>query len=86
MSERVLGDNAKYETLHIPDAGPEYSGSWRKDLIWRFIAVVFLTHAGVVDAWQEGRDIMVRKHEVDGERKDVLGESEGTDGIEGLVG
>ena len=38
----------------------------RKDLIWRFIAVIFLAHIGVVDIWQEGQDIMVVKHEVNG--------------------
>ncbi len=58
----------------------------RKDLVWRFVAIIFLAHAGVVDVWQEGRDIMVKKHEANGERQDVLGESEGTDRVEGLVG
>jgi hypothetical protein len=58
----------------------------RKDLIWRFIAVIFLAHIGVVDVWQEGRDIMVKKHEANRERQDVLGESEGVDRVEGLVG
>jgi len=38
----------------------------RKDLIWRFIAVIFLAHIGVVDIWQEGQDVMVVKHEVNG--------------------
>lgn len=58
----------------------------KKDLIWRFIAVIFLAHAGVVDVWQDGRDIMVKRHEANGERQDILGESEGTDRVEGLVG
>jgi hypothetical protein len=37
----------------------------RRDLIWRFIAVIFLAHAGMVDVWQEGQEIMVRRHEID---------------------
>jgi hypothetical protein len=57
-----------------------------KDLIWRFIAVIFLAHAGVVYIWQEGRDIMVKKQEADGEGQDRLGKSEGTDRVEGPMG
>ena len=53
----------------------------RKDLIWRFIAVIFLAHAGVVDIWQEGRDVVVVKREANRERRDVLGGSEAVDGI-----
>ena len=29
----------------------------RKDFIWRFIAVIFLAHAGTIDIWQEGQAI-----------------------------
>jgi len=53
----------------------------RKDLIWRFIAAIFLAHASIVDIWQDGQDIMVMKHETNRKRQDVSGESEGTDGI-----
>jgi hypothetical protein len=58
----------------------------RKDLIWRFIAVIFLAHAAVVDVWQEGQDIMVIEHETNRERQDVLGEPEDADGIQGPLG
>ncbi len=58
----------------------------RKDLIWRFIAIIFLAHAGVVDIWQEGQEIMVTKHEANREGQDVSGESEAVDGVEGPVG
>ena len=58
----------------------------KKDLIWRFIAVIFLAHAGVVDAWQDGQEIMVKKHEANREGQDVPGESENTDGFERPVG
>lgn len=43
----------------------------RRDLIWRFIAVIFLAHTGVVDIWQEGRDVMVMKHEANREGQRV---------------
>jgi hypothetical protein len=58
----------------------------KKDLIWRFIAVIFLAHAGIVDVWQEGRDIMVKRHEANREGQDIPGESENTDGFEISVG
>jgi hypothetical protein len=58
----------------------------RKDLIWRFIAVIFLAHAGAVDIWQEGQEIMVMKHETDREGQDIPGESETANVVEGLVG
>ena len=58
----------------------------RKDLIWRFIAVIFLAHGGMVDIWQDGQDIMVVKHEVNRKGQDVLGEFEEADGIERPVG
>jgi len=58
----------------------------KKDLIWRFVAIVFLAHTGVVDVWQDGQEIMVKKHEANRERQDISGESENTDGLEGPVG
>jgi hypothetical protein len=58
----------------------------RKDLIWWFIAVVFLAHVGIVDVWQEGQDIMVTKHGTNRKRQDVLGELEEADGIQGSMG
>jgi len=52
----------------------------------RFIAVIFLAHAGVIDIWQEGQEIMVIKHEANREGQDVFGELEESDGVEGSVG
>ncbi len=60
--------------------------SARKDRIWRFIALIFLAHAGVVNIWQDGQNIMVIKNEVDGKGQDLFGELEESDGIEGSVG
>lgn len=65
---------------------PPLTHDARRDLIWRFIAVISLAHAGLVDIWQDGEEIMVMKHEADGEGQDIPGESEDTDGVEGLVG
>jgi hypothetical protein len=53
----------------------------RQDLIWRFVAAIFLAHAGIVDIWQDGQDVMVIKHEVNRN-----GELEDADGIERPVG
>ena len=58
----------------------------RKDRIWRFIALIFLPHAGIVDLLQDGQDILVMKHETNREGQGVFGESEEADGIEGSVG
>ncbi|MFC1806495.1 hypothetical protein ACFL09_05895 [Planctomycetota bacterium] len=58
----------------------------RKDLIWRFIAVIFMAHAGLLDVWQEGSTIWMMKHEAHGERQDILGDTEAADGIQRAVG
>ena len=88
-------DLKRYEThikAHIRDFPtgltdiPPLSENLRKDLIWRFIAVIFLAHAGIIDIQQKGQEIMVIKHEANRERQDVLGEPEEADGIEGSMG
>ena len=43
---------------------PPLSEDLRKDLIWRFIAVIFLAHFSIVDIWQEGLAIIVKKNEI----------------------
>ena len=58
----------------------------RKDVIWRFVAVIFLAHTGIVDIWQEGANIMVIKHEANRKGQDVFGEFEEADRIDGFVG
>ena len=65
---------------------PPFSENARKDVIWRFIAVIFLAHAGIVDIWQEDSNIMVIKHEINREGQGVFGEFEETNGIERFVG
>jgi len=65
---------------------PPLSENPKKDLIWRFIAVIFLAHAGIVDIWQDGQKIMVIKHEANREGQDISGESENADGLERPLG
>ena len=65
---------------------PPLSENLRKGLIWRFIAVIFLAHAGIVDVVQNRQDIWVKKHEINRERQDILGELEETDAVEGSMG
>jgi len=72
--------------LSLEEIPPLSRESGRKDLIWRFIAAVFLDHARIVDIWQEREDIMVIKHEANRKGQDVLGELEDPDGIERPVG
>jgi len=58
----------------------------RKDLIWRFIAAVFMAHAGLIRVWQEGQTIMVMQRETDREGQDVPGDLEAVNGIQGSLG
>ena len=53
----------------------------RLDLIWKFIAVIFLAHTGSVHVRQQGQAIWVIRHD-DREGQDIPGETEGTDGFE----
>jgi len=91
-SEFDLKRYEKHIKAHIRDFStslmeiPPLSENLRKDLIWRFIAVIFLTHAGIADVVQNRQDILVKKHETDREGQNVLGEFEEVDGIEGSMG
>ena len=62
---------------------PSLTEDVRKDLIWRFVAIIFMAHAGLVDVWQDGPTITVMKHEANGEGQDIPGDLEDADGIEG---
>ena len=94
VSSREEFDLKRYEShiqAHIQDFAinlldiPPLSENPRKDLIWRFISVIFLAHTGIVDIWQEDSNIMVIKH-VDLERRDIFDEIEGVDGFEEPLG
>jgi len=67
------------------DEIPSLSEDTRKDLIWRFVAIIFMAHAGLVDVWQEGSTIWVMRHEANRERQDVPGDLEDADGIAGAL-
>lgn len=58
----------------------------RKDRIWRFIAIIFLAHFGLIKIWQNGQRIMVMKHEVNREGQDISGNIEGVDELERSFG
>jgi len=57
----------------------------RLDLIWRFVAVVFLTHTGSVDVRQQGQVIWVMNND-DREGQDVFGDVEELDACQRDVG
>jgi len=65
---------------------PPLSENARLDRVWRFIAIIFLAHAGIIDVWQQGDTILVIKHETDRERQGLPGDIEEDDGIEGPLG
>jgi len=77
---------AYIQDFGLDEIPPLSKESIRKDRIWRFIALIFLAHYGVVDLLQDGQEIMVIKHEANREGQDVFGESEEVDGIEGSLG
>ena len=68
------------------DQIPPLSENTRLDRVWRFIAILFLAHAGIIDAWQNGLDILVMKREVDTERQGVPDGIAEAAGIEGVMG
>jgi hypothetical protein len=68
------------------DEIPPLSENARIDKIWRFIAITFLAHAGIIEIWQDGQAIMVRQSETDREGPNVSGDLEADDGIEGSLG
>ncbi|MBN2560206.1 MAG: hypothetical protein JXQ75_04685 [Phycisphaerae bacterium] len=65
---------------------PPLSEDVRMDRIGRFIAIIFLAHAGLIDIWQAGPEIMVMKRETDREGQELPGEPPEADGIEGPLG
>ena len=52
---------------------PPLDQDTRLDRIWRFIAIIFLAHAGQVIIEQEGQRILVRQNEADREGQGVPG-------------
>jgi hypothetical protein len=91
-NEFDLRSYERHIQAHIRDVAsnlreiPPLSSDSRRDLIWRFIAVIFLAHARIVDIWQEGQEIMVMRREANRKGQDVSGELEEPDGVEGSLG
>ena len=87
-----LGRYERHIQAHIEDFPvnlldiPPLSENARKDVIWRFIAVIFLAHTGIVYVWQDDNDIMVIKHETDTEGQGVFGEFEESGQLERSLG
>jgi hypothetical protein len=65
---------------------PPLDKTARLDRVWRFVAIIFLAHAGCIDVWQDGQVIWVIKHEIDREGQDVPGDVEDADGVQGPLG
>ena len=65
---------------------PPLGKDTRLDRVWRFIAVIFLAHSGVIDIWQNGQAIMVIQREIDRKGQELPGDLEEADGIEGSLG
>ena len=65
---------------------PPLSENTRLDRVWRFIAIIFLAHAGLIDVRQEGDMILVMQRETDREGQTVPGDLEEADGDEGPMG
>ena len=57
------------------DEIPPLEDDARRDRIWRFVAIVFMAHAGAIEIWQEGEAIMVMQHVHDREGQGVPGEA-----------
>lgn len=64
---------------------PPLSDDALLDRVWRFIAIVFLAHAGSVRLRQAGATIWVIPHEADGEGQGISGDAADADRVEGLA-
>ena len=64
---------------------PELIKNRRRDLIYRFVAAIFLAHDGKIDIEQEGEKLWVKTH-VDRQGQTISGEIEGTDQIQRPLG
>jgi hypothetical protein len=62
--ERHVEAHCRHGPLSLAEI-PSLIEDARRDLVYRFIALMFLAHAGTVRVWQEGRDILVIHREAD---------------------
>ena len=63
---------------------PPLIANLRMDLVWKFIAIIFLEHSRSVTIRQQGQTIWVIKCD-DRERQNIPGEAEGVNGYKGPV-
>jgi len=68
------------------DEIPPLGENRRLDRVRRFIAILFLAHAGLVDIRQDGQIIQMMKHETNREGQGFPGAAEDVDGVEGPLG
>ncbi|MCK4342532.1 MAG: hypothetical protein KAY37_12505 [Phycisphaerae bacterium] len=68
------------------DEIPPLGEDARIDRVWRFITIIFLAHAGIIEVWQDGQTVMLKQYETNPEGPHVPGDVEEIDGVEGLVG
>jgi len=68
------------------DEIPPLSSRTRQDRIWRFIAVIFLAHTGLISVRQEDWTIWVSKRETHRKGQDLPGGSGEADGVERAPG
>ena len=86
-----LGQYQQHVLKHIDEIPtdirdiPELIKNRRRDLIYRFVAVIFLAHEGKIDIEQEGEKLWVKTH-VDRQGQTISGETEGTDRIQRPLG
>lgn len=83
--ERHIEAHMRDFAIRLADIPPLHENH-RKDLIWRFVAVIFLAHAGIAEIEQHGRDIMVMRHETHREGQDIPGGTQESDGVQGSLG
>lgn len=83
--ERHVLAHSRVEAISLTEIPPLIEDP-RRDLIFRFIAIIFLAHGGVVRVWQESSTIWVSHRETDREGQAVPGDVEDADGVEGPVG
>lgn len=83
--ERHVTMHCLGRTVSLADIPPLIQDP-RRDLIFRFIAIIFLAHAGTVRVWQEGSTIWVTHRETNREGQAVPGDVASADGVAGPAG
>lgn len=73
------------EPVRLTDIPIMEDGS-RRERIWIFIAVIFLSHAGRVETRQDDQIIWVTPHETHRKGQTVPGDAEAADGLGGSLG